>query len=181
LNIRKVILPAIVLCVLSSVNACDGSWVSYDSAELYGMADSVISGTVIDVSSFMDTSYKYVIAEIEVEKYLKNPQESQTITVRSSEQILPEGVWYETLPLVQFSTGEKVIVCLDKVSTDYYAPVAADQGKFTFADGKYVNPSGEIIAIANPFTNAPRLLSTVVLGLTVVGAIALVIVYWKKR
>ena len=159
---------------MSSVNTCDGSWIGYDSTELYGMADTVIRGTVIDVSSFEDTSRKYVIAEIEVEKYLKNPQESQTITVRSSEQKLPEGVWYDTLPLVQFSTGEKVIVCLKKVSTGYYTPVAADQGKFTLSDGKYVNLSGHIM-------NAPRPLSTAVLGLTIVGAIALVIVYWRKR
>jgi hypothetical protein len=138
------------------------------------MADTVIRGTVIDVTSFEDASKQYVIAEIEVEKYLKNPQESQTITVTSSKPIMPEGVWYETLPLVQFFIGEKVIVCLDKLSTDYFTPVMADQGKFTLSNGKYSNYSGEIM-------NAPRPLSTAVLGVAVVGIIALGITYWRKK
>jgi len=138
------------------------------------MADTVIRGTVIDVSSFEDASKKYVIAEIEVEKYLKNPQESQTITVTSSEPIMPEGIDYETLPVVKFSTGEKVIVCLKKFSTDYYTPVEGDQGKFTYSDGKYVNYKGDIL-------NVPRPLSTAVVGLTVVGIIAFGFTYLRKR
>jgi hypothetical protein len=50
----------------------------------------------------------------------------------------------------------------------------ADQGKFTLSEGKYTNFSGIIM-------NDPRPLSTAVLGLTVVGAIALGIMYWSKR
>jgi len=172
---RKVTLVALLCFAASFTAICSGSWVHLDPLELYGMADTIVEGAVIDVRSTNNTGFSYIYAEIRVTKYLKNPQEPPTVAIIASKVKPRSGVTDSSIqPLVEFKEGEKVVVYLERSSNGYYSLVGGFQGKFTFTDGKYVNPSGEIMY-------APRPLSTVVFGLTVVGAIALVIVYWRKR
>ena len=175
LNLSKAILLTIVIvCVSISLNDCDGSYAYLDTDELYRRADTVVKGTVTDVSTSEDVRHYYLIAIIEVEKYIKNPQESKIVTVRSSEQKMGEGVWYETPALVNFSIGEKVVVYLEKASPEFYTPVGASQGKFTLMGNTYMNLNGDM-------WYEPKPLSFDIFGLVILGAIVLGIVYWKRR
>jgi len=173
LNLKRALLLTIVFVSLS-VNACDGSYAHLDINELHRRADLVVKGTVTNVSTYEDARHYYLEAKIEVEKYLKNPFEEAhfapplRITVQSSEVKMYEGIWYETPPLVNFTVGEKVIVYLEKTGTEVYSPVGAKQGKFTLMGNSYVNSGGEIIREPNPF-------SSLIVGLIIIGAFALVI------
>jgi hypothetical protein len=133
----------------------------------------VVKGTVTDVSTSEDVRHYYLTAMIEVEEYIKNPLESKIVTVRSSERKMGEGVWYEQPALVNFSIGEKVVVYLEVVSSEFYTPVGASQGKFTLIGSTYFNYNADM-------WHEPKPLSFGIFSLVVVGAVVLGIVYWKR-
>ncbi len=175
LNLSKAILLTIVIvCVSISLNDCDGSYAYLDTDELYRRADTVVKGTVTDVSTSEDVRHYYLTAMIEVEEYIKNPLESKIVTVRSSERKMGEGVWYEDPALVNFSIGEKVVVYLEIVSSEFYTPVGASQGKFTLIGSTYFNYNADM-------WYEPKPLSFGIFILGIVGAVVLGIVYWKRR
>lgn len=175
----SLVLLLVVVFVSVSVNTCDGSYAHLDTDELHRRADLVVKGTVTNVSMYEDARHYYLEAKIEVEKYLKDPfQEAHFvpphwITVRSSEQKMYGGIWYETPALVNFTVGEKVIVYLEKTGTEAYSPVGASQGKFTLVGNGYVNSGGEVIREPNPF-------SSLIVGSFIIGTLALVIVLARR-
>jgi hypothetical protein len=174
LNLSKVILLTIVIVSVSiSLNDCDGSYAYLDIHELHRRADTVVKGTVTDVSTSEDVRHYYLTTIIEVEKYIKNPLESKIVTVRNSEQKMGEGVWYEHPALVNFSIGEKVVVYLEKASPEFYTLVGASQGKFTLIGNTYFNYNADM-------WYEPKPLSFGIFGLVIVGAVVLGIVYWKR-
>lgn len=104
LNLRRALLLTMVFISLS-VSTCDGSYAHLDTDELHRRADLVVKGTVTNVSTYEDARHYYLLAKMEVEKYIKNPQESHFappigISVKSSEQKMYPGIWYETPALV---------------------------------------------------------------------------------
>jgi len=167
------LLTIVIVCVSISLNDCEGSYAYLDIHELHRRADTVVKGTVTDVSTSEDVGHHYLTAMIEVEKYIKNPLESETVTVRSSERKMGEGVWYEQPALVNFSIGEKVVVYLEVVSSEFYTLIGASQGKFTLIGSTYFNYNADM-------WNEPKPLSFDIFGLVIVGAVVLGIMYWKR-
>jgi hypothetical protein len=173
MRLGKCLLAALLWISFAAIPAGLSSYAHLDIHDLHGRADTVVKGTVVDVSTSEDARHFYLVAEIEVEEYLKNPLESRVVFVQSSERKWIDGIAYETPGLVNFSSREKVIVYLERITPEFFTPVGARQGKFILIGSSYVNPDGEVIREPNPY-------SSWVAGFVVIGAFGIGIVYFRE-
>lgn len=173
MRLEKCLLASLLWISFAATPVGLSSYAHWEIHDLHSRADTVVKGTVVDVSTSEDARHFYVVAEIEIEEYLKNPLESRAVFVRSSERKWIDGIAYETPGLVNFSSGEKVIVYLEKVTPEFFTPVGAEQGKFTLIGSRYINSDGEVIREPNPN-------SFWVAGFVVVGAFGLGFVYLRE-
>ena len=61
LNLSKgMLLTIVIVCASTSLNDCDGSYAYLDTNELYRRADTVVKGTVTDVSTSEDVRHYYL-------------------------------------------------------------------------------------------------------------------------
>lgn len=165
---KKIVIPAGVAAVLvaalvlgSTGGALTREYVSANVAPFdveYGteIADVIARGTISDVrtESTGDPDHPFVaIATLQVEEYLKNPQESTTIEVRDYGQGVYDHPKHGKVEVIaddssDFKAGEKVLLFLDydegNVLGDGYYVIGAFQGKYSIKDdgtAKNADPS----------------------------------------
>lgn len=165
---KKIVIPAGVAAVLVTALVLGNiggqltrEYVSANVAPFdveYGteIADVIAKGTITDVrtESTGDPDHPFVaIATLQVEEYLKNPQQSMTIEVRDVGQGIFDHPKHGKVEVVaeessDFKAGEKVLLFLDydegNVLGDGYYVIGIFQGKYSLKDdgtAKNADPS----------------------------------------
>lgn len=169
------LLTIVVLNALFATVTCSCFDEHMDPKEIYEEAYAVVKGTVIDVRTTGGEGFSYIYAEIEVDRYLKNPRDpSRTICIIAYKIESREGVNDTSAPLVDFVEGERVVVFLEKTSEGCYSLVGGSQGKFTFKDGSFVNFLGERMY-------TPQLYYLYLMILSGLVSTIMVFIFWRNR
>ncbi len=180
--IRNTPLVAIVFLVLFTPLVCSSaSFASMDDGELWRGSNTVVLGTVTSITNEWGG---YFYAEVEVERYLKNPSEDSSIVIHyfnrsvHNEWLASEGVTIFSARSddveIGFKVGERVYVFLRRVSAGHYEVFGWYQGKYTVVDGLGVDIGGRRIGIPAPLSQTTGMIKA---GL----GIAVFVTIWIKR
>ena len=152
-----------------------------DDGELWRGSNTVVLGTVTSITNEWGG---YFYAEVEVERYLKNPSEDSSIVIHyfnrsvHNEWLASEGVTIFSARSddveIGFKVGERVYVFLRRVSAGHYEVFGWYQGKYTVVDGLGVDIGGRRIGIPAPLSQTTGMIKA---GL----GIAVFVTIWIKR
>lgn len=155
---KKIVIPAGIAAVLVAAlvlgniggqltrESVSANVAPFDVEYGTGIADIIAKGIVSDVrtESTGDPDHPFVaIATLQVEEYLKNPQESTTIEVRDFGEGVYDHPKHGKVEVTaddssDFKAGEKVLLFLDydqgNVLGDGYYVIGAFQGKYSIQD-----------------------------------------------
>ena len=176
-------IPLVVIVILTLLTplVCSGaSFAHIDDGELWRGSNTVVLGTVTSIKS---EGGGYFYAEVEVERYLKNPSEASSINIHYlnhsalREWLISEGTTLfmarSTDVDFEFKVGERVYVFLRRVAPGYYEVFGGFQGKYSVVDGIGVGIGGRRISFPTPLSQAIILRT----GL----GIAVFVTIWIKR
>jgi hypothetical protein len=182
MQIRNIPLVAIVILNLLTPLVYSGaSFASMDDGELWRGSNTVVLGTVTSITNEYGG---YFYAEVEVERYLKNPSDASSIDIHyfnrtaHNEWLASEGATvfsYSSADVkFDFKFGERVYVFLKRVTTGHYEVFGGYQGLYTVVDGFGVDDGGRRIRIPAPLSQTTGMIKA---GL----GIAVFVTIWIKR
>ena len=139
---------AVIVLLSYQMAPCSADLVHLSIEEMTEAADIILIGTVEEVLHFEASSYTipqmHRQITVSVERYLKNPLETNTVTV--------VDLAIEALLVPEFQESERVLLFLSDEPTflddnplGYYQVLGLSQGKFTVDSDGAVNVLGEVI------------------------------------
>jgi hypothetical protein len=174
------LITIVILTVVTPLAYSGASFAHLDDFELWKGSNTVVLGTVTSITNEWGG---YFYAEVEVERYLKNPSEDSSIDIHyfnrtaHNEWLASEGATRFSVRSTdvnfEFKVGERVYVFLRRVTTGHYEIFGGSQGKYTVVDGLGVGDGGRRISFHSPLSQTAILRT----GL----GIAVFVPIWSKR
>ena len=138
---------AVIFLLSYQMVPCSAFYVPLSIEEMTEMADVILIGTIKEILHVR--THREVT--VSVERYLKNPLETGTVTVVARGATVGNTTyWWEEEP--EFQESERVLLFLrgdpsflDDNPQGFFQVVSGDQGKFTVGSDGAINKLGEVI------------------------------------
>ena len=138
---------AVIFLLSYQMVPCSAFYVPLNIEEMTEAADVILIGTIKKILHVR--THREVT--VSVERYLKNPLETETVTVVARGATVGNTTyWVEEEP--EFQESERVLLFLrdnpsflDDNPQGFYQVVSGDQGKFTVGSDDAINDYGEVI------------------------------------